>query len=253
MDIKKKTKMKLPSKRTINFVESLEKKASMLWAIPGIIIIVLGAMALSKYAVIDRYDKLYQAEGEVATLQSQVDQLYAVYDSMGDVAESFSHYTYSTLTDGEIQYFNRMAVLELIEKHIMTNAYVNNWQLKESTLIVPVEAKSLDVVRSIVASLETDPLVNFCTMTTAETRKESKNPEDIDLAYVAEATKAFEVVDGVIQYPVIEEEEPLEDEEAETEEAEADEEEAEVEEEPVEIVFAQITIYLNDLEGGAEE
>lgn len=264
MDIKKKTKLKLPQKRTINFVESLEKKASWFWAIPGVIIIVAGACVLSKYAVIDRYAKLSAAEGEVATLQSQVDALYEVYNSMGDIADSFSHYTYSTLTDGEVQYFNRMEVLNLIEKHIMTNAYVNNWQLKESTLIVPIEASSLDVVRHIVASLEEDPLVDFCTMTTAETRNESHNPKEIDLDYVAKATKALDVVNGTVQYPkemlrgYVEEvaEETEENLEETTDTATGDEnaENAEeVVEEPVEVVVAQITIYLNNLEGGEEE
>lgn len=194
---KSKKQIKLPYKRAINLAEHLEKRTNWLLAIPGVILIVLGAGIFSKVAVIDRMNALDEANARVSEMQSQVDLLYQKYDELNVISEEYAHYTYSGLTEEEQQYFNRLELVKLIESRIMTKATVDNYQVKEDELIVPLRADSLEIVKEIVSDLEKDSLVNYCVMNNANTMEATENEEE----YVA----------------------------------------------------AQLTIYLNTLEGGDEE
>lgn len=184
---KKKTKaksIKLPSKRSINLAANLEKQLSMIWAIPGSIIIIVLACLFSKYFVVDRLNQLDTSMSEVREIQTQIDELYEAYNNMESVSEDYAHYTFSGLRADEEQYFNRMEVVKLIENKIFPYAVVNNYQLKENVLVVPMRAPTLKVVKEVVARLEEDELVDFCIMTNANTTEATDEEEGYVTAQV---------------------------------------------------------------------
>lgn len=180
----KKKKKKLPYKRTINLAEHLEKKTNWLVAIPASILIIMAACLFSKLAVVDRMNQVSEAQAKVAALQSDVDLLYAKYDELDSVTEEYAHYTYSGLKEEEKQYFNRLDMVALIENRIMNKATVDNYQVKEDELIVPLRADSLETVKEIVADLEQDVLVNYCVMNSANTMEATENEAEYVAAQI---------------------------------------------------------------------
>ncbi len=169
MKTNKKKQIKIPTKTTINLAANLEKKTNVLLAIPAIVLIVIGASAISKFFVVDRYVALSQAQREVSYIQGQVDYLYEEYNSMGDIAEIYAHYTYSGMTAEESVYFNRSDVIKLIDRTIIPEVTVGRWQLKANVLTVPMQAPTLEIIKNVVSRLEMESLVEFCIVNNAVT------------------------------------------------------------------------------------
>ena len=105
---------RLPVKRTINLATVGEKPVNPFIAVPAIVLIVVAAALFSKIAVIDRMVKVSQAQAEVSYLQSQIDAGYERIESFGELVEEYAHYTYSGMTEEELQRVDRDDVMEML-------------------------------------------------------------------------------------------------------------------------------------------
>ena len=95
-------KGKLPTKRSINLVLVDENKINPLTAILGILLIVVLAGVFSKFLVIDRLDAMAQAQGRVTRLQGDLDSAMDALDNIGDIGETYAHYTLEGMTAAEL-------------------------------------------------------------------------------------------------------------------------------------------------------
>lgn len=164
-----KKQIKIPTKRTINLAANLEQKTNIFIAIPAIILIIVAAAIVSKFFVVDRYAKLHAAQSEVAYMQGQVDLLNNEYSKMGEIADLYAHYTYSGLTEEELTYFNREAVVSLVDMEIMKDVTVGNWRLQGNVLSIPMQAPTLETIKNVVNKMESQDLVEFCLVNNAIT------------------------------------------------------------------------------------
>lgn len=171
---------KLPTKRSINLAGYGEKPINLKIAIPAIILILAAAVAFAKFGVIDRIDAVTAAQAEVRAVQNQVDEAYATINSYQDLADQYAHYTISGMTEEETERSDRVAVLKLLEQIVVPKATISAWQITGNQMTVELSDKTLEDVNRIVQELEEDPLVNFCTMTTATSVDEAsiKNTQD---------------------------------------------------------------------------
>ena len=108
-------KGKLPTKRSINLVLVDENKINPLTAILGILLILVLAAAFSKYLVIDRLNAVSQAQGRVSQLQHDLDNAMDALDNIGDVSETYAHYTLEGMTAAELNLVDRTLVLALVD------------------------------------------------------------------------------------------------------------------------------------------
>ena len=108
-------KGKLPTKRSINLVLVDENKINPLTAILGILLIVLLAGMFSKFLVIDRLDAMSQAQGRVTQLQNDLDSAMDALDNIGDIGETYAHYTLEGMTAAELNQVDRVLVLALVD------------------------------------------------------------------------------------------------------------------------------------------
>ncbi|MBQ9039720.1 MAG: hypothetical protein IJ119_09595 [Clostridia bacterium] len=108
-------KGKLPTKRSINLVLVDENKINPLTAILGILLIVLLAGVFSKFLVIDRLDAMSQAQGRVTQLQNDLDSAMDALDNIGDIGETYAHYTLEGMTAAELNQVDRVLVLALVD------------------------------------------------------------------------------------------------------------------------------------------
>lgn len=108
-------KGKLPTKRSINLVLVDENKINPLTAILGILLIVVLAGVFSKFLVIDRLDAMAQAQGRVTRLQGDLDSAMDALDNIGDIGETYAHYTLEGMTATELNQVDRVLVLALVD------------------------------------------------------------------------------------------------------------------------------------------
>ncbi len=171
----------LPTKRTINFAEVGEKPINLLVAIPAIILIILGAALVSKFAVIDRMAEVSAAQAENQRIQHQIDSGYAEIDSFGDLSKEYAHYTFSGMTLEELQLPDRIEAAELIRRVAMPEVDVTSWALNGNVMSLPVQGMTLFQINDLMAKLQKDEFVDYCTLSsaTSSTGKDVTNYESI--------------------------------------------------------------------------
>ena len=170
----------LPAKRSINLAAAgSEKPIKVKIALPAIILIVVAAILLSKFLVVDRLIAVSRAQGEVAAVQSQLDADYAKLASFGEMTDEYAHYTYSGMTDEEMARTDRVEVLDLIQRVVLPQAALSSWSVTGNVLTLDISRANLQEINLLAQQLNEDPLVDFCTVTTAATNDPRQDQSQI--------------------------------------------------------------------------
>lgn len=216
---------KIPVKRTINMAEIGQVKANYTMTILATLLVGVLALIGIKFGVIDRLQAASDAELQVTELQMQVDMVNATIASYGDITTAYGHYTYSDMTEQELSMVEAMDVIELLETHVKNEAVIGEWTVAGNVLTIPMVTGNLEEANALVQILQTSPIVDFCTVTTAKSVTEETVVEDSNEQ--AEANVAGTTGDA-----------------DSTSEANNSTTAQEVETELVETVTAQVTVYL---------
>ena len=171
---------KLPVKRSINLAMSDEKPVNLKIGIPAMILILVAAFAFGKFAVADRLMAVGQAEGQVGSLQRDLNAAYDKLNSFGELTEIYAHYTYSGMTQEEISRSDRTSAIAMIRRLILPRGEVSSWTLSGNTLTVNLTVDNLQTVNRTVQDLESDEHVNFCSVNTASTIDKSSGNEAVN-------------------------------------------------------------------------
>lgn len=175
--VRRPNRRNLPVKRSINLAVSGNKKTiKTRVALPAVALIIVGAIILSKFLVVDRLLAVSRAEGEVASLQGQLNASYQTLQGFGEMTDEYAHYTYSGMTSEELNRTDRVEVLNLIQYVLLPQATVSSWSLTGNILTLDIARESLQDINLIAQRLNEDPLVDFCTVTTAAT-KDKRNQD----------------------------------------------------------------------------
>ena len=163
-------KGRAPTKNYINLAKADEKKINLRVAIPVIILIIIAAALFGKFLVFDRFEKVRKAEAEAASLQKQVDDLYAEIAGYGELAELYAHYTYANMTEEELNRVDRILVIDMLRKKVMDKVDVTSWKVEKDQLTVTVIGESLEKIDLVFRSLlEDEPIVDYYMVRSAET------------------------------------------------------------------------------------
>lgn len=169
--VQKVRRKNLPVKRSINLAGLTEKKMNWRVAVPAILLILALAALVGKIAVVDRYAAVAQAEGQVADLQRQLDEGYARLEGYADLNEKYAHYTLSGMTPEELGRSDRVALIELLQRIVFSQAVVNTWSVSGNRMTLNLTGGTLQQINMIAQQLESDDMVDFCTVATAETNE----------------------------------------------------------------------------------
>ena len=170
---KKPSRGHLPVKRTINLIGVNEKPIDLRIAIPGIILILIAAFLIGKFAVADRLIAVSREQGKVYDLQRQIDEGYKKIDSYGELTDKYAHYTYSGMTEEEVTRADRVEVIDMIRRVVAPKVQLDAWVINENTLQLTVTGKSLQEINLVAQSIEDEDIVDFCTVTTAATNEQN--------------------------------------------------------------------------------
>lgn len=164
-----KIKPSYPTKDKINFAEIDVTPMKIEVMAPAIVAIIIVACLLSKFLVVDRLIAYNKQEAEVAYMESELQAAYDKIDSYSDMEEKYAHYTYSGMTTDEMALQDRVAVVELINKYILTKAEVGAWTITGNEVNIPITGVSFQEVGAIAAELEKDDMVDHCEVVAAMT------------------------------------------------------------------------------------
>ena len=168
---------RLPNKRAINFAAIGEKSVDPKLAIPLIVLIVIAAILFGEFAVAGRLAALSREKQEAAALRTEVDNLYTELDELEGVPETYAHYTWADMTEEELTRADRSAVLSMLNRVVFPYAAVEGWTVSGNVLKFTASASTLQEINNVAQLLRNESLVDFCTVTTAETEEISEeNP-----------------------------------------------------------------------------
>ena len=155
--------------KQINLAMAGVVKKHYILAVPALALVVAGAGALAKFGVADRFMEVSRQREMTTNLQEQVDAVNAYIESMGNLQETYAHYTFQGFQESEIQCMNRQDVLKLLRDVVFPNAEVANWTLNENQLTLPVTGATLADINSLTQKLNQQEIVDYCNVTTAVT------------------------------------------------------------------------------------
>ena len=113
---------RLPAKNSINLVLNNDKKLDWRKALPAILLIVALAVAFGKYLVLDRLNAVDKAAARVVELQTQLDDIQDKIGDIGEIEDTYAHYTIDGMTQAELGLVDRVEILKLVRKVQIANA-----------------------------------------------------------------------------------------------------------------------------------
>ena len=194
---------RMPTKRSINLVLVEEDRISIPKAVLGIILIIGLAYLFGRYLVYDRLIAVSEASARVNRLQTNLNEAMELVNSFGDVETKYAHYTMDGMTQAELALVDRVDVLELVgtilpeqpevvedeldeldefdelyddddEEDLLEDeaeddqgSAIKSWNASENVLTIEVGGPSLEALNQLAHQLEGSPIVNSCTITTA--------------------------------------------------------------------------------------
>lgn len=158
---------KIPTKTSINLMPKDENVVDLRRTIPVVVIIVVLALVLTKFFVVDKLVEMTQAESRVAQMQTELNEAYATIEQMGNVEEQYAHYTYSGMTEEELTRVDRTDVMKLAQAAINTGVKVNSWSVTENLMTLQVRARTLQKLNQTAQALEKKKIVERCVINTA--------------------------------------------------------------------------------------
>ncbi len=143
-------------------------KPKWMTAIPAVAAIILVALLIAKFAVIDRYAELARAQARVDELQNRIDADLEFIKNAGELSEEYYHYTWDGMTEEELGRVSRVEVAKLADFIATQGISVRSLKLKDSVLTVSVVGESLDAMSKLTAAISDQDIVASCSLASAQ-------------------------------------------------------------------------------------
>ena len=164
---------RLPKKPTINFALVGVKRFRWGVALPALALVLVAVVLFGKFMVFDRLAEVAAVEAEVAAVQARIDESKANIEKYGHLNDVYAHYTYSGMTEEELNRVDRMQVLDLLERVVFPRTPAEQWQLNGNRLTLTIEGLTLQEINLTAQALLEDDLVSYCEVNTATTDPDS--------------------------------------------------------------------------------
>lgn len=197
---------KYPVKTKMNLAQQEKAETTFSRAVLFIILIIAAAALISKFAVIDQYAAVGEAESSLSAMQLQLDDINTKLAGYSEVEDQYKMYSYGYLSSEEVALVDRIEVIDTIEQQLMTAATVSKVEMQDNVVTVSLSGVSLARVGELAGSIKTLPEVANVIVYTAVA-------ETSDQAVDASMVITFQKLDDKGN-PVVAEEETTSGEEA---------------------------------------
>lgn len=183
---------KYPTKTTINLVIKEQEPISLRRLLPGLILAILVVILVGKIFVYDKIADMIRASNEVTEMHNQLEAAYASIESYEDIEDEYAHYTYSGMTEEELNLVDRVSVMGLVRQIMQAGVTTRNWSLTGNELTIQVTGTSLQRLNELSQRLERNPIVDRCVIVTANKKELLDNNGKVDVSYMVYLQKPEE-------------------------------------------------------------
>ena len=162
--IKRRKAQVMPGKTTLNLMIKEKHELAVSRWLPWVVVIVVLAALFGKFAVADRYARLQVAEDALAARYAELDTLTAATADFDEVKEVYNQYTYR---DYDRSIADRQDILDLLEREVFPHSQTRAVTVNGNVFSTTLTGVTLDEVSAMMARLESDPLVEGVTVSTA--------------------------------------------------------------------------------------
>ena len=151
---KKQIKIKLPEKTSMNLYIKEKTSSRLSLVIPVAIILAIFIALFTKFAVIDRLNRLNKLQQDVNALQSQLDALNAEYADVNQVREDYRRYSGKYLKkDNSIELRSRTEILDMVNTQIRDLGVLRTISIVDNYVSISVDCADINDVEAIRASI----------------------------------------------------------------------------------------------------
>ncbi len=145
-----------PGKRTLNLAIRERKYPDPKKWIPGALIVILLAAVFAKFAVVDRFARLDEAERTLAGQQAELESIRGQYADYDEVQKQYNMYSYEGFDKTMV---SRLDVMDLMKRDVFPVCEVQSLSVSGKTISLSVTELNLSQISQLIATLEAEPLV----------------------------------------------------------------------------------------------
>lgn len=161
---------KYPEKTSLNLLMNDKSKMDAKSQIALFVVFLLLLGAFVKFAVVDRLAEAYEAQRAYENMQAQITELRQLNERSKEIREKYSHYGYGYLSEEETAQVDRMEMLTLIQRAVISKSEIQAVDITQNVATITIDKIRLSTASQIVENLESSEKVDYVTVATAGTR-----------------------------------------------------------------------------------
>lgn len=150
-----------PTKKALNLAIREKNLPDPKKWIPGVLIVLVLAALFAKFAVMDPYAKLDEAEQALADKKATLDATREQYADYEEVKERYNKYSYEGFDRSIV---DRLDVMDLLKRDVFPVCEVRSLSVAGRTITMAVTDLNLSQISQLIATLEAEPMVNHVTV-----------------------------------------------------------------------------------------
>ena len=160
--------------------------------VPAIIGVCLAVALLAKFAVIDRYNKMYALQSQASSLEATNTALNKSLEEYDDVLAQYNLYSTSFMTDNEKALVEKEEMLKLIDDVLVKSGDVLSINSSSNVVTAEITGISLDEASNLVDILNARDDVESVSVSNAKSVEieEKVTKDDVDESEATEAEAA---------------------------------------------------------------
>lgn len=198
----RKTPMHIPNKTTLNLAMKEQSSVNWVTLIIGLMLIAVIVFFVAKFGVIDQYARLNKAEQAYNALVKRNNEIADVADRYPEVLREYRMYSRSWLSSEDSSTsvaVNRLRILDLIEREMMTCGHVSSFRVNSSVLTVNMSGMNLTEISAMIDSINESPIVLAATLNIAKTDNKDIDTSELDFTITVYLCHADEIEEEVAQ------------------------------------------------------
>ena len=162
-------KNEYPSKQTVNLVFRERSINSPSRAIPAFLLFLVFLALFVRFGVQRQLQKMTSAQASLEKVQADLSGLVEYNRDYESVREQYSQYFNDYLNEDEAVLRDRLDVLTLLEECVMNQADLSSISIQGNICRISITDVPLNTISGIVADLESNPQVQYISVSTAAT------------------------------------------------------------------------------------
>ncbi|MDO4960575.1 MAG: hypothetical protein Q4E57_01780 [Eubacteriales bacterium] len=165
---KKETKLKIPTKRSMNLYVEVKDGNSWQVVLPLAIILLAAILALYKFGVVNRINHLNDLQHENAELEARLDSINKDMSDYDELTEEYRRFTTGYLQEGEVGIVGRTRIMEMLHDCTDDIGFLRSASIESNQVGIVVNIPNLEDIDVIQDRLNDQEIVDEIMVSTAK-------------------------------------------------------------------------------------